>query len=324
MIIFNYLLVCLIFGTTFLAIKVGVDASAPPFFSAGLRFFVAGLILFFWMVWRKKASLALLFRKEMLLTAIGLTFGTFSTLYWAEQYVSSGIAAVLSATGPMMILLLQTFVMRLKTTSLSVFGCILAFAGIVLLLLPRLTVTANVMWVIGCVAILVGELFYSSGALYSKRVIQRFPQASPIALNAAQMIWGGLLLLILSIFTENVDIESLLTTRVFGSLLYLIVIGSMVGHSLFYWLVAKTNPVFPATWLYVSPPIALIIGVIFYDETISWVTTIGVIIIITGTVCANLDSLNQLILKKVGKSSKETHVDELIDLIHEKDTVRKC
>lgn len=298
MIIFNYLLVCLIFGTTFLAIKVGVDASAPPFFSAGLRFFIAGLILFCWLIWRKKATLALLFRKEILLTGIGLTFGTFSTLYWAEQYVSSGIAAVLSATGPIMILVLQTFVLRLKTTVLSVFGCILGFAGIVILLLPQLAVSANFVWVIGSAAILVGELFYCCGALYSKRVIQQFPEASPIALNAAQMICGGLLLLLLSLFTEHVDVRLLFSPRAAGSLLYLIIIGSMVGHSLFYWLVAKTNPVFPATWLYISPLIALAVGVVFYGETITWVTAAGVLTVIAGTICANLDSLKPLMLRR--------------------------
>lgn len=298
MIIFNYLLVCLIFGTTFLAIKVGVDASTPPFFSAGIRFLVAGLILFLWMVGKKKANLTLLFHKEMLLTGIGLTFGTSSTLYWAEQYVSSGFAAVLSATAPMMMLVLQTLVLRQKITSRSVFGCILGFVGIVLLLLPHLSITVNIRWIIGCVAILVGLIFYSSGALYSKRVIQRFPQATPIALNAAQMICGGLLLLILSLVTEHVDVKNILTTKAIGSLLYLIVIGSMVGHSLFYWLVAKTNPVFPTTWLYVSPTIALTFGVLLYGETITWVSAIGVITIITGTVFANLDSLKQLINKK--------------------------
>lgn len=188
--------------------------------------------------------------------------------------------------------------MRQKTTKRSVFGCIVGFAGIVLLLLPRLTLTANVGWIIGCIAILVGQIFYSSGALYSKQVIQRFPQASPIVLNAAQMIYGGLLLLILSFFTEHVDIGSLLTTRAIGSLLYLIVIGSMVGHSLFYWLVAKTNPVFPATWLYVSPTIALTFGVLLYGEKITWVSAAGVITIIAGTVCANLDNLKPLIPKR--------------------------
>lgn len=298
MIIINYLLVCLIFGTTFLAIKVGVDASAPPFFSAGLRFFIAGLVIFCWLLWRKKAALALLFRKEMLLTGIGLTFGTFSTLYWAEQYVSSGIAAVLSATGPIMILVLQTFVLRLKATMLSVFGCILGFAGIIILLLPQLAVSANLVWVIGSMAILVGELFYCMGALYSKKVIQQFPETSPIALNAAQMICGGVLLLMLSFFTEHVEVQSLFSPKAAGSLLYLIVIGSMVGHSLFYWLVAKTNPVFPATWLYISPLIALAVGVLFYGETITWVTAVGVVTVIAGTIFANLDSLKQLMLRR--------------------------
>ncbi|WP_169082315.1 DMT family transporter [Paenibacillus sp. PL91] len=298
MIIINYLLICFIFGTTFLAIKIGVDASTPPFFSAGIRFFVAGLLLFLWLVWKKKASFALLIHKEMFITGIGLTFGTFATLYWAEQYVSSGIAAVLSATAPMIILVLQVLVMRQKTSARSVFGCLLGFAGIVILLLPRLSLSHDIGWIIGCVAILFGQIFYASGTLYSKRVIQRFPQASPIALNAVQMIWGGLLLLILSSITEQVDIQSMLTTKAIGSLLYLIVIGSMVGHSLFYWLIAKTNPIFPATWLYISPTIALVLGVLLYGETITWLSVIGVFTIIGGTICANLDSLKLLIDKR--------------------------
>lgn len=75
---------------------------------------MAGAILFLWMVWKGKASFSLLLRKEMLFTGAALTFGTFAGLYWAEQHVSSGLAAVLSATGPMMILLLQTALFRQK------------------------------------------------------------------------------------------------------------------------------------------------------------------------------------------------------------------
>jgi len=298
MIMFNYLLICLIFGTTFLAIKIGVDASAPPFFSAGLRFFIAGLILFLWMAARNKVRFSLLLRKEMLLSGALLTFGTFSTLYWAEQYVSSGIAAVLSATGPIMIMLLQTMVLKQASSTRSIVGCIIGFAGVILLLMPSLTVTANFWWVIGCIAILIGEFAYSSGALFSKNVIARFSEASPIALNAAQMMYGGLLLLVLSMCTESWDFSFLLEPKAIGSLLYLIVIGSMVGHSLFYWLVAKTNPVFPSTWLYVSPLIALAVGVIFYQESITWVSMLGVLTIIAGTIVVNLDSLRQLMRRK--------------------------
>ncbi|UKS30943.1 EamA family transporter [Paenibacillus sp. HWE-109] len=295
MIIINYLLICLIFGTTFLAIKVGVDASTPPFFSAGIRFFLAGLLLFLWMVWRKKASFKLLLHKEMLLTGIGLTFGTFATLYWAEQYVSSGIAAVLSATAPMMILVLQMLVLRQRANANAIFGCLLGFVGIILLVLPQLAVTADITWVLGCCAIIVGQIFYGGGALYAKKVIQQFPQASPIALNAVQMIYGGLMLLALALCTEHINFRGMLTTSAVGSLLYLIVIGSMVGHSLFYWLVAKTNPIFPATWLYISPIIALAFGVLLYGEKITWVSAAGVIIIMAGTIYANSGNLKLLL-----------------------------
>jgi drug/metabolite transporter (DMT)-like permease len=75
----------------------------------------------------------------------------------------------------------------------------------------------------------------------------RFQNTSPIALNAAQMMYGGAMLLVLSLFTEQVHMEQLLTTNVISSFLYLTFVGSMLGHTIFYWLVAKTNPVFPST-----------------------------------------------------------------------------
>lgn len=298
MILLAYSLVCLIFGTTFLAIKIGVDAGAPPFFSSGLRFFMAGAILFLWMVWKGKANFSLLLRKEMLFTGAALTFGTFSALYWAEQYISSGLAAVLSATGPIMILLMQTAILRQKAPALSLYGCIIGFTGVLLLVLPNLVVDISPLWLIGCAVVLIGECCYAAGAIYSKKVINSMPEVSPIALNAAQMMYGGALLFILSLATENVHPEFLLSFKTTGSLLYLIVIGSMVGHTLFYWLVAKTNPVFPSTWLYISPPIAVAVGFLFYNETVSWVTLLGVFTIIAGTVLVNGVALKQIILKQ--------------------------
>ncbi|QWU17239.1 Permease of the drug/metabolite transporter (DMT) superfamily [Paenibacillus sophorae] len=297
MIILAYSLVCLIFGTTFLAIKIGVDAGAPPFFSAGLRFFAAGAALLLWMSWKRKASFSLLLRKETALTGLGLTFGTFAALYWAEQYVSSGLAAVLSATGPIMILLLQTFLLRQKASSLSLAGCLIGFTGVLLLVLPSLSLSASPLWLAGCAVILIGEWAYASGTLYTRTVTARLPDVHPIALNAAQMIYGGALMLLLSLFAERPSISFLLSWRASGSFLYLTVIGSMVGHSLYYWLVAKTNPVFPSTWLYISPPIAVGVGIFFYDETVSWMTLLGVITIIGGTMLVNAKALKQLLAR---------------------------
>lgn len=302
MVLLNYVVMCLIFGTTFLAIKVGIDAGAPPFFSAGIRFFLAGVILFSFMLWKKQARLSLLLHKEMLLTGIGLTFGTFAPLYWAEQHISSGIAAILSATAPLMVMLLQTGISRQKLSAISWAGCLVGFVGVVLLILPgATTISFSFLWLTGCIAVLFGQIFYSAGAVYSRSVIQRFQDTSPIALNATQMMYGGAMLLVLSLFTEQVHIESMLTANAILSLLYLILVGSMMGHTIFYWLVAKTNPVFPSTWLYISPLIALSLGVILYNEPLYLLSLAGGITIIVGIILINMDGLKQLMGKKANK-----------------------
>ncbi|USG64159.1 EamA family transporter [Brevibacillus ruminantium] len=301
MVIINYAIMCLVFGTTFLTIKIGIDAGAPPFFSAGIRFFLAGLLLFVWMILKKRARVNLLIQKEMMITGLCLTFGTFSTLYWAEQYVTSGAAAILSATAPMMILLLQMIVMREQVARKALIGCLIGFLGVILLVFPQVTMTASLFWLLGSGAILIGQLFYSSGALYSKQVIRRFADSSPVALNAVQMMYGGAMLMILSFFTEPLHLSSMLTPKAIGSLLYLIIIGSMVGHTIFYWLVAKTNPVFPSTWLYLSPVIAMGLGALLYHETVTWFMALGAVTTIAGIVIVNFDSLRNLIKRQQRK-----------------------
>ena len=298
MIVINYFFMCLIFGTTFLAIKIGVDAGVPPFFSAGLRFCIAGLVLFSYMVWRKKATISLLFRKEMLFTGIGLTFGTFAALYWAEQYVTSGIAAVLSATGPMLIIIIQTFILKHKGHRNAFIGCVVGIIGVTFLILPSFSIEVSPLWMVGCIAIIIGEVFYASGTIYTKHVIKKYDTTSSIALNAAQMMHGGILLLILSFFTENIELDHFRSLASIGSLLYLTIVGSMIGHSIYYWLVSRTNPVFPSTWLYISPLIAVVLGVLFYQEYISWLTGIGTVTIIAGTILVNFETLRTLFGRK--------------------------
>jgi drug/metabolite transporter (DMT)-like permease len=297
MIILFYLLMCFIFGTTFLAIKIGVDAGIPPFFGAGLRFFSAGFLLFLFMRWKDRVSLKILFRKELFFTGVGLTFGTFATLYWAEQYVSSGVAAVLSATGPMMILIISSLLLKQKTSHTSMIGCMIGLAGVVVLILPSISLNVHFLWIMGCLAIVVGEVFYASGTIYTKQVKEKIV-ASPLVLNAVQMMHGGFLLLLLSLITEKVQPSSLIHTASIGSLLYLIIIGSMVGHSLYYWLVTKTDPVFPSTWLYISPLIAVGLGVTFYQEEMTWYTGIGAATILLGTILVNYPALQSLLWKK--------------------------
>ncbi|MGG1650546.1 DMT family transporter [Paenibacillus sp. NRS-1780] len=294
-----FTIMCLIFGTTFLAIKVGVEAGLPPFLSAGVRFFAAGAILFIAMKLTGKARWSLLWRKEMVLIGAGTTFGTFSALYWAEQYVSSGIGAILSATGPMMIVILQSMLLRQKTSRITVIGCMISFLGVVLVVLPGLAVQISGLWLAGCLVILLGELCYSGGALYSKRVMDVFRETNPIALNAAQMLHGGWMLLVLSAITEPWSSEGWQYLPAMGSLLYLILFGSMIAHTLFYWLMERTNPLFPTTWLYISPPIAVGLGALVYGEHVSWWMLAGVLLIVTGLMLMNNGMIRLVNRRKV-------------------------
>ena len=110
------------FGTTFLAIKVGVDAGVPPFLSAGLRFSLP--VYYYLVLWLgAKNDNPVIISKRNVFYRSGLNLGTFATLYWAEQYVTSGIASVLSATGPMMIIVIQTFILKKRRPKIIYWLC---------------------------------------------------------------------------------------------------------------------------------------------------------------------------------------------------------
>ncbi|KAB7667179.1 DMT family transporter [Bacillus sp. B1-b2] len=302
MTIILYSIMCFIFGTTFLAIKVGVDQGFPPFLSAGIRFFAAGAVLYLFLLGRKRTTWKLLLRKELMLTGFSLTFITFASLYWAEQFVSSGIAAILSASGPIMIVLLQNIFLRVKMDKSSIIGVIVGFIGVFFLFLPGFTINWSLHWIIGCGIILIGEIGYAAGSIYSSKIIGVFKEESPIALNAVQMIYGGIFLLVLSLLTRE-TVHSL-TIPVFFSLVYLTIAGSMVAHTIYYYLVAKTNAFLPSTWLYVSPLIALGIGHFFYKEDVHPVMFIGVILILSSLVLINIRKIMQFVNIKKMASSK--------------------
>ncbi|GGN99016.1 DMT family transporter [Saccharibacillus kuerlensis] len=290
----GYLIMCLIFGTTFLAIKLGVEAGLPPFFGAGLRFFAAGLLMMLGLTALRKRSFSLLLHRETLLTGFGLTFCTFAALYWAEQYISSGLASVLSATGPAFVLLLQAGVSGIRISKLALTGTLIGTAGVALLLLPGSEGGQGRMWLIAGLVVVAGEIGYASGALLAKHAMIRLPDASPTALNAAQMMHGGWLLLLLSLLTEHNHAGITDFSQALLSLLYLTLIGSMAGHTLFYWLVSRTHPVFPTTWLYVSPFIALALGAWLYGEPLHWNAAIGSLIVLAGVLLTNWEAIRGL------------------------------
>ncbi|MET7016666.1 DMT family transporter [Bacillus mycoides] len=291
MVILNYILVCIIFGTTFLTIKIGIEAGAPPLFSAGIRFFLAGLILITIFKLKKKRVMPYLLSKRIMGAGFCLTFMTFATLYWAEQHISSGLAAVLSATAPMMILLLQSKKNKTKLQREQFLALFIALTGVLFISLPGMHQELTFIWSIACLVIIVGQLFYGIGSIYSKEILSNSPDVSPFLINGIQMFYGGILLLIVSIVMEQPNLTVLTSWNVQWPILYLIFVGSIGGHGLYYWLLSKTNPIFPSTWLYVSPLIAVIVGYFVLGEPLNPAMGIGACLILIGVFLANRSTL---------------------------------
>ncbi|MBP0727300.1 EamA family transporter [Bacillus sp. RG28] len=291
MIIFNYILICIIFGTTFLTIKIGIDAGAPPLFSAGIRFFLAGVLVMSYFVLKRRKVLPSLLSKRLIFVGFCNTFMTFSTLYWAEQHITSGLASVLSATGPMMILLFQVRKDKTKLKKEQFIALFIALSGVVCISMPGFEQHLTMIWVIACLVILGGELFYGIGAISSKEILLDKPELSPFLVNGIQMFYGGFFLLIFSCLVEHPNLAVLTTWSVQWPILYLIFIGSIGGHGLYYWLLSKTNPVFPSTWLYVSPLIAVVVGYFVLNEPVKPVMGIGAFLILSGVFMANRSTL---------------------------------
>ncbi|OFC79800.1 MULTISPECIES: DMT family transporter [Bacillus cereus group] len=291
MIIFNYILVCIIFGTTFLTIKIGIEAGAPPLFSAGIRFFLAGIILMIIFKLKRKEIMPHIFSKRIMYAGFCLTFMTFASLYWSEQYISSGLAAVLSATGPMMILLIQAKRNREKLQKEQLVALVIALIGVIFVSLPGMHQQVSFIWSIACIVLVIGELFYGIGSIRSKEILSDLSNVSPFLINGIQMFYGGILLLIASIIVEQPNVTVLTSWSVQWPILYLIFIGSIGGHGLYYWLLSKTNPVFPSTWLYVSPLIAIIVGYIILGEPLNPTMGMGACLILIGVFLANRSTL---------------------------------
>ncbi|PFQ28440.1 DMT family transporter [Bacillus cereus] len=291
MVIFNYILVCIIFGTTFLTIKIGIEAGAPPLFSAGIRFFLAGIILMIIFKLKRKEIMPHIFSKHIMYAGFCLTFMTFASLYWSEQYISSGLAAVLSATGPMMILLIQAKRNREKLQKEQLVALVIALAGVIFVSLPGMHQQVSFIWSIACIVLVIGELFYGIGSIRSKEILSDLSNVSPFLINGIQMFYGGILLLIASIIVEQPNVTVLTSWSVQWPILYLIFIGSIGGHGLYYWLLSKTNPVFPSTWLYVSPLIAIIVGYIILGEPLNPTMGMGACLILIGVFLANRSTL---------------------------------
>lgn len=274
-----YSLMCLIFGTTFLAIKIGIDAGAPPFLFAGTRFFLAGLLVLGTVkLLRGETGLKTELRRDVFLVGTFMTAIMFGCLYWGEKYISSSIAALLAATTPLMISIVEWFQGVRDNVRIKSAGLVLSFIGVTVAVLPALGMDATREAILAVVVILAAEAGCVFGAMTSKKVLAA--GLDPFVLNGWQMVVGGSMLTVLSLVTEPA--AGTVNERVLFSWAYLVVLGSLAGHGSYYWLVRRAGPLLPSTWTYISPVIAQFVGYYVLAEYLSGYSFAGLALVLSG------------------------------------------
>ncbi|MHB8815133.1 MAG: EamA family transporter [Steroidobacteraceae bacterium] len=251
-----------LWGGTFLAIRLAV-LELPPLFASGVRFLIAGAALYVFMRVRGHASPTLREWRSIALTSLCLFVATYAALFWAEQYVPSGVASVIEATLPITAMGLEVFLFRQQRFHVRTGAAILlGFLGIAWLLIRN----QHAFPVFPCLIILASGAAWSLGGVLTRSM--RRPRSLPLTAGA-QMMLGGMVLLALSKATGELHTLPRITPHAAAALLYLIVAGSLLGFTAYVWLLARMPVTRVASHAYVNPLIALALGYFVAREALT-------------------------------------------------------
>lgn len=274
-----WLLLCLIWGSTWLFIKLGLS-DLPPFTFAGIRFVIASAILFALIkAWRLPLPHT---RADWLLLAMTgvLSFSVnYGAVFWGEQHVSSGLAALLQATIPVFGLVIAHFYLPgEQMTPAKIFGVVMGVAGVGVIFSNQLSV-AGPKALAGCAALVVG----SASAAYANVLVKaRGAKLNPAILAGGQMVFGLIPLLLVGISLEANPFHYRWTGMAVVSLFYLAIVGSVIAFLLYYWLVQHMEVTKTMLIALVTPVFAVILGMLVLNEKLDWRTVAGGAMIMSG------------------------------------------
>lgn len=282
-----YLIVCVVWGSTYLAIRVAV-LNLPPFLMAGARFVIAGVLL---------AGIARLFgdrlpsdRRAWLVNAVTgllLLVGGNGAVVWAEQFTASGTTAIIVVTVAVWVAFFDAVLPGGKST-LSwrvVLGLVVAFAGTLVLigLTPSELLSADLR---GLTALTFGAMSWALGTVYSKR---HPTDTSPYIASAIQMLVGGAALGVIGLAAGETS-RWVWSPEGLAALAYLIVFGSLMGFTAYAYALRHTSPTILGTYAYVNPVVAVLLGWLILSEPITGRTLLGMGIVLGAVVWMQLST----------------------------------
>ena len=262
-VVFSFLSIYLIWGSTYLAIRFAVE-TIPPLYTAGFRHLIAGLILLAWCLAKRLRPTWAQVRASIIIGTFFFLIGH-GTLHWAEQKVPSGLASLLIASEPIWVFLLSAFVARKwRMNAPLLIGILLGFGGVGLLM-GRSAINSSPGVFVGSVAIVLGAISWSVGIISSRK---SHLSGHPLLLSALSLLAGSVQLLLVGTIAGEYRGFSFasVSTRSWLALGYLIIFGSVVAFTAYNWLLEHYSPTLVATHTYVNPIVAVLFGWLFAGE----------------------------------------------------------
>ncbi|HWF38259.1 MAG TPA: EamA family transporter [Candidatus Acidoferrales bacterium] len=278
-----FAIIYLVWGSTFLAIRVGVR-EVPPFLLAAMRFVVAGLALYVWMLAQGERSPAARQWLSIGLLAVLIFVGDYGLVFWAEQRVLSGLAAVMLATNALFMALFEITLIGTQRLTLRLAAALLiGICGVAVLVSRSLNLGGAPVDKKGAAALVVASLCWSLASALTRKLTL---PASKVMSSGAQMLMGGILLTIVAgALGEFRDFHPGTVSRgAWFALAYLIVAGSIVAFTAYVWLIHHESPTKVGTYAYVNPVVAVLLGYFLGGEPLGMRTVLGTLCVLASVV----------------------------------------
>jgi hypothetical protein len=278
------LALCFLWGTTYLAIRIGVK-SFPPFLFSGIRYMISGLAILIWFYFKKEVVWPTLKElKRIIVTGLFIFVGGNLFLVLAEQSVTSGMAALVNSSFPIWIVLItRIWNPEERISTISLIGIFVGFVGQWLIFYEQLYLLSNGAYFLGFVLLVVGLINGALGSVYMKK----FPVKINSVLNAGlqMMICGSVTTILGLLIGEGKKITFEPTG--WYALFYLVVAGSILGYSLFVYAMDRLPATIVSVYAYVNPIVAIWLGLVILNEPISTKTLIAIGITLIGVFVVN-------------------------------------
>jgi drug/metabolite transporter (DMT)-like permease len=267
-----------------MVIRIGLD-SLPPFLAAALRFTVAFCALFAYTLANRK-PLAFDLKRHLFFIWFGFVNFTagYACVYWAEQYIGSGLTSVLFSVMPFYVLFLSIRMLPEEHVTLKrLFGILLGFIGIILIFRDQINIAeGNIYFLLAMIVVLIGPLFSALGTISAKYAMK---QIDVLSLNTMPLLYTSVNFYLLYFLFERNSVVTF-DTKAFFSIFYLGLVGTALAFILYFWLLKTRSAVMMSMITYITPPLALLWGWFVLGEQITLFLLFGLVVIFAGILLA--------------------------------------